>query len=225
MAATPNGAAVPETQNTSDISSSSPQTHHSKTDLPPSKPKEDRGVRSGVSPPLSSITFNNFVHAISFVALLFVAWYTYRATTVAVATVKGGVESAAQSPLLTFIGLGSRKAPSASGASTSGGADGDSTGAPLSVEQRIEELAKALGVPSPDLSSAIAAAVREYVPPASLSSVAQEARRTGSSDVVEELVGGRKEEQQQGGGARGGVGGVAGTVGSLVGTDDVPGDW
>lgn len=41
-----------------------------------------------------------------------------------------------------------------------------------SVEGKINDLAKALGMPSKDLASAIAMAVRQYVPPASLSSVA-----------------------------------------------------
>lgn len=46
-----------------------------------------------------------------------------------------------------------------------------------SVEDKINDLAKALGMPSRDLASAIAVAVRNYVPPASLSSVA--AQETG----------------------------------------------
>lgn len=45
------------------------------------------------------------------------------------------------------------------------------------VERRINELAAALGIPSKDLASAIAGAVREYVPRASLSSIA--AHQTG----------------------------------------------
>lgn len=45
------------------------------------------------------------------------------------------------------------------------------------VEDRINDLASALGVPPKGLASAIAAAVREYVPPASLSSVS--AHETG----------------------------------------------
>ncbi|KXN83759.1 hypothetical protein AN958_01086 [Leucoagaricus sp. SymC.cos] len=41
-----------------------------------------------------------------------------------------------------------------------------------SVEDQINDLAQALGMPSRDLASAIAVAVRNYVPPASLLSVA-----------------------------------------------------
>ena len=47
-----------------------------------------------------------------------------------------------------------------------------------SVEDRINGLARALGIPSKELASAIAGAVRQYVPPASLSSIA--AKETGT---------------------------------------------
>lgn len=53
-----------------------------------------------------------------------------------------------------------------------------------SVEDRINGLASALGMPSNELASAIAGAVRSYVPPASLSSVA--AKETG--DAVKVLL-------------------------------------
>ena len=51
------------------------------------------------------------------------------------------------------------------------------SGVDMTVEERISELAKALGMPSKDLASAIAVAVHDYVPPATLSSVA--AHQTG----------------------------------------------
>ncbi len=53
------------------------------------------------------------------------------------------------------------------------------------VEDRINALAEALGVPSKDLARAIAGAVREYVPPASLSALKE--KETGSP-VVDELL-------------------------------------
>ena len=52
------------------------------------------------------------------------------------------------------------------------------------VEERINALALALGMPSKELASAIAVAVRQHVPPASLSSIT--AKETGT--VVEALV-------------------------------------
>lgn len=51
-----------------------------------------------------------------------------------------------------------------------------------SVEGRINALAEALGMPSQDLAKAIAGAVREYVPPASLSAVKE--RETGKGSLV-----------------------------------------
>jgi len=53
-----------------------------------------------------------------------------------------------------------------------------------SVEDRINGLGRALGIPSKELASAIAGVVRQYVPPASLSSIA--AKETG--EVVESLL-------------------------------------
>ncbi|KAG6850366.1 hypothetical protein H0H93_014320 [Arthromyces matolae] len=58
------------------------------------------------------------------------------------------------------------------------------------VEDRIEGLARALGMPSKDLASAIAVAVREYVPPASLSSIA--AKETG--EAVRAMLQGEQEK-------------------------------
>ena len=51
-----------------------------------------------------------------------------------------------------------------------------------SVEERINALANALGMPPNELASAVAGAVRSYVPPASLSSVA--AKETGEAAQV-----------------------------------------
>jgi len=60
----------------------------------------------------------------------------------------------------------------------------------LSVEDHIEALATSLGLPSKELAAAIAEAVKNYLPPASLSSVsAAEATATGSGEAVKVLVG------------------------------------
>ena len=53
-----------------------------------------------------------------------------------------------------------------------------------SVEDRINGLAKVLGMPSKELASAIAGAVRQYVPSAVASSIAE--KETG--EVVERLL-------------------------------------
>jgi len=86
----------------------------------------------------------------------------------------------------------------------------------LSVESHIEALAQALGVPSPDLAVAIASVVKEYVPPASLSSAASEARRTGVF-LTDELLGKGNERGTPVGGV---LAGMKGTLGKLVGLDE-----
>jgi len=90
------------------------------------------------------------------------------------------------------------------------------------VEDRINALADALGMPSRDLASAIAGAVKQYVPPASLSSVA--AHQTGEAvdtllKETEKTDEQRKREKDAEGG--GGIAeGIASGMGSFVGMDE-----
>lgn len=65
------------------------------------------------------------------------------------------------------------------------------------VEQQIRELAKALGLPSRELASAIAQAVQHHLPPASLSSVSA-AEATHSGAAVNILVGADEDEGSAG---------------------------
>ncbi|KAF7313952.1 hypothetical protein HMN09_00553600 [Mycena chlorophos] len=88
------------------------------------------------------------------------------------------------------------------------------------VEDRINALADALGMPSRELASAIAGAVKQHIPPASLSSVA--AHQTG--DAVEAMVKATGEEHESGDKKNEGDGGVvdniASGMGSFVGFDE-----
>jgi len=88
-----------------------------------------------------------------------------------------------------------------------------------SVEDKINALAEALGMPPKELASAIAGAVKEYVPPASLSSVSSAAaKETGkSSDATKVLLG--EGDEAEGSGV---VGGIASGFGSVVGMDEPP---
>jgi len=81
-----------------------------------------------------------------------------------------------------------------------------------SVEERINALASALGMPSSELASAIAGAVRSYVPPASLSSVA--AKETGEAVKVllSESNGGQEYISASNGAAAEIIGGVVGGI-------------
>ena len=86
-----------------------------------------------------------------------------------------------------------------------------------SVEERINALASALGMPSNELASAIAGAVRSYVPPASLSSVA--AKETG--EAVKVLLSEPKGDQGHiSGSAAETIGVAGGIVDGMVGMDE-----
>jgi hypothetical protein len=63
-----------------------------------------------------------------------------------------------------------------------------SAGTHLNVERRIEELADALGVDPVDFARAIAGAVRQLVPRASLSLLASEAKGTGGGSIMEVIL-------------------------------------
>lgn len=113
---------------------------------------------SAVTAPLSSIRLSRLIYILTTLSILLISYYSYRALQYRSA-VGGGWWNIALSrtPILK----------------------GDE-----SLEDRINGLAKELGIPSKELASAIAGAVRKHVPPASLSSIA--AKETGK--IVESLL-------------------------------------
>ncbi|CAL1701838.1 unnamed protein product [Somion occarium] len=136
----------------------------SSSDLPP--PRQAKAIRS-VSPPLSNISMHRFNYYLAIFAALMFALYTYRL-----------VQWKSDAGGWWNLALGKRQPAVQSTTSTSSGGSDWQTGtagikgrAELTVEERINELASALGMPSKDLASAIAGAIREYVPPATLSSI------------------------------------------------------
>ncbi|KAI0660094.1 hypothetical protein C8Q70DRAFT_978178 [Cubamyces menziesii] len=133
----------------------------SPSDLPP--PRDRKGIRS-VSPPLSNTPLHRFNYYIVLFAALAMAFYAWRLLQWK-AEVGGWWNLAlGKRPPGAEAVVGTATASPTCTASTS------SKGS--SVEDRINDLAAALGMPSSDLAAAIADAVREHVPPASLSSVA-----------------------------------------------------
>lgn len=137
---------------------------HSSSDLPPPR---DRKVLRSVSPPLSKVPIRKFNNYLALFSALVLAYYAWR-----VIQWKGEVGG------WWNLALGKRP-PGNRGTQTPGGdfrgnsqPPSSGKGGDTDVEKRINDLAAALGVPSKDLASAIAAAVHEYVPPASLSSIA-----------------------------------------------------
>jgi len=155
-----------------------PSAVRSKEDLPPSR--DHKGTRS-VSPPLSNTSLKRFNYYLAIVATLLLAFYAWRLT--AWKAEAGGwwnLMLGKQPPAFRDSSDESSSGTNVAFQSAQTGRDR----AGLSVEERINELASALGMPSKDLASAIAVAVHEYVPPATISSIA--AHQTG--DAVEYLV-------------------------------------
>ena len=133
-------------------------------DLSPSRPYKD--LRP-VSPPLAHTPFRRFVYYITTLAILVIAFYGWRIFQWK--TEHGGWWNLALRPRPPGATVTTGATPSASlhGKYTGKNSEGGKL-----VEDSIQALADALGMPSSDLAKAIADAVREHVPPASLSSVA-----------------------------------------------------
>jgi hypothetical protein len=172
---------------------SSPESHTAvkKDDLPPPMSKEERGTRSGVRKPLEQIRLATFLYILLCALLVCLGWYAYRTTVVALDTYTFATSNAFSdissslhsNPLWQYF---SRHFPwGGSGL----GHDGHPGGTQLDVELRIEELADTLGVDPIEFARAIADAVSQLVPPASLSLLANEARETGGGRIMDVLMG------------------------------------
>ncbi|KAF7361055.1 hypothetical protein MSAN_01136400 [Mycena sanguinolenta] len=182
---------------------------HENSDLPP---KRQAPPLASVSKPLASTRLNRLIYLLLLLSTLLSAYYGYRI--VQWKTDVGGWWNLAlgkRPPQLKFDDGEPSKARKRG-----------KKAAEETVEDRINALADALGMPSRDLASAIAGAVKQYVPPASLSSVA--AHQTG--EAVEAMLKGaeksdeqRKAEQEAEGGG-GVVDGIASGMGSFVGMDE-----
>ena len=196
------------------------------SDLPPSRPRKKALQR--VSPPLSSLSLNKLIYILALFAVLLTAFYSYR-----IVQYKGQAGGwwnlllGKRPPQLQneYHGASSNmnwdQHPKSGGhkwwaresSSSQPGSAGASGGSV--VEDRINALAEALGMPPKELASAIAAAVKEYVPSAAA------ARKTGSSDTMNILLGGDPEVGEKKGNKRV-VDEVASGLGSMVETDEPP---
>ncbi|KAJ7075248.1 hypothetical protein B0H15DRAFT_917046 [Mycena belliarum] len=175
-------------------------------------PKRTSPSMRNVSKPLESTRLNRLIYLLLLLSTLLSAYYGYRV--LQWKTEVGGWWN---------LALGKRPPPHRFDmdrtSSKYASPKGRGRGKHEEVEDRINALADALGMPKKDLASAIAGAVKAYVPPASLSSVA--AHQTG--EAVDALLKGvdKKEdaepEPQQDAEAAGGVGGMMGT---FVGMDE-----
>ncbi|KZV76599.1 hypothetical protein PENSPDRAFT_646033 [Peniophora sp. CONT] len=181
----------------------------SKHDLPPKKPREERGITAEVHPPFYNVSFSTFMNLLGAGLFIVLGVYTYSAAQSALGLARGD-NTGAMHPAIWALswGGGSSSAPSAK-------VNVDNTEMASAVETHVAGLASALGMgQDSDLASALAEVVRDHVPPASLSALSAQAESTGGSRVVDALLG--KEPEATG------VAKVADTLGTVVGTDDAP---
>ena len=161
-----------------------------KDELPPSLPTDQRGVRHDVKKPLEQVRLAAFVNILLCVLLVCLAWYAYRTTIVAYDTFSSTGTYSTFSP--TSLSLHTNPLWQFIQRQFHWGVQGHN-GHPgeihLDVERRVEELADALGVDPGDFARAIADAVRQLVPPASLSSLANEAKAKSGGRIMDMLLG------------------------------------
>ena len=158
------------------FSSALPESRTAKKDeLPPPRPKKERGIRSDVKKPLEQVRLTTFVHVLICILLVCLGWYTYRTTIFALD---------AFSPTSTFsafsnsFSLYTHPAWQFVSKQFHWGVQGLDRHTRLDVKRGIEKLAEALRVGPVDFARAIADAVRQLVPRASLSLLANEAEET-----------------------------------------------
>lgn len=130
-------------------------------DLPPQR--RSKGIRNDVPLPLENTSLRRLIYILVTLTALLGFFYAYR--TVQYKKEVGGWWNLVLGRKPPHVTGGSWESPSSSGSKHS-------------VEDKINDLAAALGMPSHELASAIALAVHNYVPPASLSSIA--AKETGT---------------------------------------------
>ncbi|KAF7965587.1 hypothetical protein HWV62_42699 [Athelia sp. TMB] len=177
--------------------------------MPPARPRKK--ALASVDAPLTNLSLNNLIYILSIGAVLLGAFYAWRI--VGYSRAVGGWwnlalgKKAAPTPAAPSAGVKWFRDPKDSA--------GEGRPADREVEDRINALAEALGMPPTHLASAIASAVREHVPPASLSSVAA-SEPTGAATKV--LLG----DESEGQAAEGVVGTAAGILGSAVGMEEPP---
>jgi len=189
------------------------------SDLPSSRPRQ-KALRR-VSPPLSSLSLNKLVYILALFAVLLTAFYSYRI--VQYKSQVGGWWNLALGKRPPQLQDENRSPGSNSNQQPSGkkwwvGKSSDS-GRFEGVEDRINALAKALGMPPKELASAIAGAVKEYVPPASLSSMSSAAaKQTGRNAETANILWAEGEGEE----GKGGDGAMGDVLGSMVGIDEPP---
>ncbi|KAJ3989049.1 hypothetical protein F5890DRAFT_1570689 [Lentinula detonsa] len=177
-----------------------------KANLPP---KREGKLLQRAQPPLKNTRLTNLIYILVILSTLLTAFYSYRM-----------LQWKSEVGGWWNLALG-KKLPVAQATPVDTGSNGQRRNSEgEGVEDRINALAEALGMPPQDLAKAIAVAVREYVPPASLSSIKE--RETGKP-AVEELLRGNGEGKTVEGSkptSTGVVEGVVRNMDSFVGLDE-----
>ncbi|KZT30139.1 hypothetical protein NEOLEDRAFT_1083918 [Neolentinus lepideus HHB14362 ss-1] len=189
----------------------------SEADLSP--PRQRKKEMMSVKAPGSNVDFNTFIYRMGLVGFLVLAFYGYRLWNLKVEAGSWWNLTTGKRPAAVGV-----NAPRASTGidDAQRWASGNGGQGVTEIESKIEELATALGMPSRDLASAIAGAVKDYVPPATLSSLSAQAKKTpgAGSEVVDELLGEHHESEDNV--AQKAAGGVTGALANLVGMDEPP---
>lgn len=166
---------------------------------PSDLPSKRRGKAiKRTSAPFYKTSFNTFIYSLALVAVFIVAFYAWRL--MAWKREVGGWMN---------LALG-RKPPVSADGSGSIIYDGGTRGRKVSA--KISELAEVLGIPPATLATAIASAVSQHVPPATLSSISKNEASTAS--VVRSLL---QDENEK---AKETANSFASKLGNVVGFDE-----
>jgi len=126
-------------------------------------------ITTPVKPPLSDIRLSTFLYVIGFLALVYSVWFGYTMTGLKLQEAKNLKEN--------IQGGDDTGQPAQQIVVENHGEASDSN---TNVEARIAELASLLGVPAVPFASAVAEAIKPYIPEASSSSLSMAVKETNS---------------------------------------------
>ena len=172
----PNSRPVDSSKGNGTPGSPDPSIRSIARDLPPQRQK--KALRTDVSLPLEKTSLRKLIYILVILTTALSAFYSYRL--IQHKSAVGGWWNVAMGKKPPHMRTDTPPVHSPPG-----------SGVQHNLEDKITDLARSFGIPPKELASAIAVAVRNYVPPASLSSLA--AKETG--DIVKVLLEGDEEKE------------------------------